>query len=156
LVPTVKAARRMIFRDKLVDLKNYGLSEHMAHEFLSDGWTRKVADWSFKWGGFRAFDHVGKNFGVNAAVEKMMRDARTPEGIMRLSDKFQRVFPEDFDKALGALKKGQVNEAVELMAFAELTSTQPLTSWELPQLYQRMPNGRVIYHLQTFSMRVMN
>lgn len=156
LVPSVRALRRQLTRDKLLDLKNFGLTEHVAHEFLSDGWTRKVADWSFKWGGFRAIDHIGKNFGLNAAVEKMFREAQTPEGILRLSDRFQRVFPDDFDKALGALKKGQVNEAVELMAFAELTRTQPITSWELPQFYHRMPNGRMIYHLQTFSLRVLN
>src|SRR5690606_8858444 len=25
-----------------------------------------------------------------------------------------------------------------------------------PQMYHRMPNGRMIYHLQTFSLRVLN
>ena len=53
LVPSVRALRRQLTRDKLLDLKNFGLTEHVAHEFLSDGWTRKVVDWSFKWGGFR-------------------------------------------------------------------------------------------------------
>jgi len=85
-----------------------------------------------------------------------MKDARTPEGQMRLADQYQRYFPDDYPKALAALKKGEINEAVELLAFTDLTKTQPLTQWELPQFYQKFPNGRVLYHLQTFSIRVMN
>lgn len=153
---SVKALRRQLMRDKIRKLDDFGLNEHVAHEFLSDGWTRKVSDWSFKWGGFRAIDATGKNFGINAAIERMMRDARTPEGQLKLSDKYQRFFPEEYPKALAALRKGEVNEAVELLAFTDLTKTQPLTQWELPQFYQKFPNGRVLYHLQTFSIRVMN
>ena len=153
---SVKALRRQFTRNKLRKLDDFGLNEHVAHEFLSDGWTRKVSDWSFKWGGFRAIDATGKNFGLNAAIERMMKDARTPEGQMRLADQYQRYFPDDYPKALAALKKGEINEAVELLAFTDLTKTQPLTQWELPQFYQKFPNGRVLYHLQTFSIRVMN
>ncbi len=153
---SVKALRRQFMRDKLRKLDDFGLNEHVAHEFLSDGWTRKVSDWSFKWGGFRAIDATGKNFGINASIEKMMREARTPEGQMKLSERYQRFFPEEYPKALSALKKGEINEAVELLAFTDLTKTQPLTQWELPQFYQKFPNGRVLYHLQTFSLRVLN
>lgn len=153
---SIKALRRQLMRDKIRKLDDFGLNEHVAHEFLSDGWTRKVSDWSFKWGGFRTIDATGKNFGINASIEKMMRDARTPEGQMRLSERYQRYFPEEYPKALSALKKGEVNEAVELLAFTDLTKTQPLTQWELPQFYQKFPNGRVLYHLQTFSLRVLN
>jgi len=153
---STKALFRQVFRKKQLDLSDFGLNEHVAHEFLSDNWTRKVSDWSFKWGGFRAVDATGKNFGLNASVDKMMRLAKTVEGERKLADQYQRYFPEDYNKALTALKKGQVNESVELLAFTDLTQTQPLTQWELPQYYHRFPNGRVLYHLQTFSIRVMN
>ncbi len=153
---STKALVRQAIRAKRLDLRNFGLNEHIGHEFLASGWTRKVADWSFKYGGFRTIDEVGKNFGLNASVERMLQDARSPKGIMRLADRYQRAFPEDFPKALAALKRGEVNESVELLAFTDLTRTQPLTSWELPQMYQRMPNGRLMYHLQTFSLRVLN
>src|SRR5690606_20478614 len=69
---------------------------------------------------------------------------------------YQRAFPEEFPKAMAALKKGEVNEAVELLAFTDLTRTQPLTGWELPQFYNADPRFRILYHLQTFSLRVMN
>lgn len=151
-----KALARQALRKKQLDLSNFGLNEHVAHEFLSDNWTRKVADWSFKWGGFRAIDAVGKNFGLNAAVDKMMRLAKSVEGERKLADQYQRYFPDEYKKALTALKKGEINEEVELLAFADLTQTQPLTQWELPQFYHKYPNGRVLYHLQTFSMRVLN
>lgn len=153
---SAKALFRQTFRKKQLDLSDFGLNEHVAHEFLSDNWTRKVSDWSFKWGGFRAIDATGKNFGLNAAVDKMMRLAKTVEGERKLADQYQRYFPAEYPKALAALKKGQVNEAVELLAFTDLTQTQPLTQWELPQFYHKFPNGRALYHLQTFSIRVMN
>lgn len=156
LVPTVKALRRLLFRDKIIDLKNFGLDEHLAHEFLSDNWTRRYANGSLKWSGFRAIDHLGKNFGLGAAVERMMIDARTPKGLLKLSDKFGREFPDLLKEAIPALKKGEVNEAVEVLAFSELTRTQPLTAWELPQFYHRMPNGRIVYQMQTFNLRVVN
>lgn len=153
---SAKALFKQAFRKKQLDLSDFGLNEHVAHEFLSDNWTRKVSDWSFKWGGFRAIDATGKNFGLNASVDKMMRLAKTVDGERKLADQYQRYFPEDYSKALTALKKGQVNESVELLAFTDLTQTQPLTQWELPQYYHKRPNGRVLYHLQTFSIRVMN
>lgn len=153
---SLKSLYKQISRNKYLDLSDLGLNEHIAHEFLSDDATRRFADWSFKWGGFRAIDATGKNFGLNAAISRMMRLAQTEQGVLKLADEFQRYFPDDFPKAITALKKGQVNEAVELMAFAELTRTQPLTGWELPQWYHANPNGRVLYHLQTFSLRVMN
>jgi RNA polymerase sigma factor (sigma-70 family) len=153
---SAKALFRQVFRKKQLDLSDFGLNEHVAHEFLSDNWTRKVSDWSFKWGGFRAIDATGKNFGLNSSVDKMMRLAKTVEGERKLADIYQRYFPEDYSKALTALKKGQINESVELLAFTDLTQTQPLTQWELPQYYHKFPNGRVLYHLQTFSIRVMN
>lgn len=153
---SIKALKRQFTRSKLRKLDDFGLNEHVAHEFLSDGWTRKLSDWSFKWGGFRAIDATGKNFGINASIERMMKDAQTPQGQMKLAERYQRYFPEEYPKALAALKKGEVNDAVELLAFTDLTKTQPLTQWELPQFYHKLPNGRVIYHLQTFSIRVMN
>lgn len=153
---SIKALWRQLTRDKFLDLSDLGLNEHVAHEFLSDDATRKFADWSFKWGGFRAVDATGKNFGLNASISRMMRQAQTQKGLLELADQYQRAFPEDFPKAVNALKKGEVNEAVELLAFTELTRTQPLTGWELPQWYHSNPNGRVLYHLQTFSLRVVN
>lgn len=156
LIPTIKTFRRMLFRDKIIDLKHFGLDDHVAHEFLSDNWTRKYADTSLKWSGFSAIDRVGKNFGLGAAVERMMIDAKSPKGLLRLSDRFGREFPDLLKEALPALKKGEVNEAVEVLAFSELSRTQPLTAWELPQYYHRMPNGRIVYQMQTFNLRVMN
>lgn len=157
----VLAATRMAFRKKRLDISDFGLTDHIAHDFISTDWMSKLTKQSLKWGGFRAVDETMKNLIINTQVERLSRQAKSESGQAAIKAEFDRYLPGTADSAIKALQKGEINDAVELLAYTRLTDMQPLTAWELPAYYHNFGGknkdlGRLLYHMQTYNMRVMN
>lgn len=152
----LETAIRLAVGKQFVRLKDFGLTEHMAHEYITEGWSGKLAKTALTVSGLRAIDHLGKVFGLNASIAKMMREAKSAKGRKALRERYGTYFPNEIEGVIKDLSERKVSDDAKLFAWADLTETQPLTAWELPQAYHHNPNMRILYHLQTFNLRALN
>jgi RNA polymerase sigma factor (sigma-70 family) len=151
---TMEAVVRVIGKRKYVDMKDFGLSDHIAEEFASTSKSAKALNQIFKWSLFKGVDEFGKDVALNAAVSRFGRLAKTDEGVNVIAQRYgEALMPEEFNQLLKDLRKGEVTDLVRSIAFAELSRTQPISRLELPQAYLDNPNGRVLYQFKTFMLK---
>lgn len=160
---SIETAIRLAINKPLVRLKDFGITEHMVHEYISEGLSSKVVKKSLLVSGMSLMDNAAKSFGLNAALIEYRNMVKSGvdgkpnvKGEARLREHFGGYFPDKIEKIISDLREGKITPDTELLAWTDLTDTQPLTAWELPQLYHHLPNGRIIYHLQTFNIRAGN
>ncbi len=142
---------------KFVSMKEFGLADHLAEEFVNTEGTAKFLRRVFKVGLFSQLDALGKNVGLNAAISKAASLTKTEGGIAKLHEKYGDVLqPQEFKQLVNDLQKGEVTDLVRSVAFAELSRTQPITRLEMPQAYLDNPNGRLLYQFKTFMLKQMD
>lgn len=56
-------------------------------------------------------------------------------------------------KALEALKKGEVTPETLQIAYNEVSDLQPISLSEMPEYYNKLPNGRVFWMLKSFTLK---
>lgn len=148
------ATVRSLTGRKIVSMKDFGLVDHIAEEFVSTSKSARALNKIFKFSLFSGVDAFGKNVALNAAVIRFGRLARSQNGIQQLTRKFEDVLgPGEIQQLVKDLQKGEATDLVRSVAFAELTRTQPVTRLELPQAYLDNPNGRLLYQYKTFMLK---
>lgn len=142
---------------KKIKMQDLGL-EDIAAELSDPRSTAKYLDKILTTTGFKRIDRLGKETNLNASFRKMQRLAQRGKG--KQFDKFiqeqKLVFEEgaELDNFLKALREGDTqNENVRLAVFNDLSEVQPISLSELPEQYLRMPNGRIIYMLKSFTLK---
>jgi RNA polymerase sigma factor (sigma-70 family) len=151
---TLQAVVRQLTGRKIVSMKDFGLSDHIAEEFVSTSRTTKFLNGAFKYGLFKHVDEMGKNTALNAAVIRAGRLAKSEKGIEVLGRRYAEALgPAEFKQWISDLQKGEKSDLVNQMAFAELSRTQPITRLELPQGYLDNPNGRMLYQFKSFMLK---
>ncbi len=157
LMPTLEAIVRSLTNRKLVDMKDFGLQDHITAELLGKGVTTKFLDRVFKLSGFTQIDQFGKNVALNAAVINAAKKTKTEKGIKELQDKWgEALQPGEMKQLINDLQKGEMSDIVMDMAFAELSRTQPVSRLELPPAYLNNPNGRILYSLKSFTIKQLD
>lgn len=160
ILPTLNAIARQLTGNKRTSVHEFGLAQHVAEEFVSTRATSKFVQRMFKYGGFSGVDELGKNTSLNAALSKFEGWSKTASGIAKLKDKYGEALGDEFPKLVDDLKKVRDGEKpsdlVNSLLFAELSRSQPITRLELPEQYLRMPNGRTMYWLHTFQMKMLD
>jgi len=139
-----------------VKMEDFGIVDHLAEEFAT---TRKSAAFlkgALKWSGFKAMDRLGKQSLINGSLLRHQKLATSEKGIAKIAKKYQKVFGEDFDQLVTDLKRGDMTENVKLLLFNELADVQPITLSEMPEMYLRLPNGRMMYMLKTFMLKQLD
>ncbi len=148
---------RTLTNRKYISMKEFGLVDHIAEEFVNKGKTAKYVNASFKYGLFTGIDTFGKNVGLNAAISKGIRLSKSDGGIKQLEDLYSKYLTVDEMKQLVKdYQKGEVTDLVQSIAFAELSRTQPITKMEMPVAYLNNPNGRTLYQYKTFMLKQMD
>lgn len=151
---TLEAVVRKLTGQKIVSMKDFGLVDHIAEEFVSTSKSAKFLKAAMKFGLFRAVDEFGKDIALNAAVIRFGRLAKTEGGIMKIAQKYERALgPAEFKQLITDLQKGERSDLVNSIAFAELSRTQPITRLELPQAYLDHPDGRLLYQFKSFMIK---
>lgn len=151
---TLDAIVRNVTGRKIVNMKDFGLSDHIAEEFVSTSKTAKALNKIFKYTLFKGIDEFGKDTALNASVIKNSRLARSEGGIQQLVSKYgEYLQPGEMEQLIKDLQKGEPTDLVRSIAFAELSRTQPITRLELPQAYLDHPNGRLLYQFKTFMLK---
>jgi hypothetical protein len=154
MIPTISAVIKSVTGRKLVDMKDFGLQDHITAELLGQGKTTKLLNTVFKYSMFTAVDQFGKNVALNAAVINAARQAKTAKGIAELEAKWgDALQPGELKQLVNDLQKGEITDLVRSVAFAELSRTQPISRLEMPPAYLNNPNGRMFYALKTFTIK---
>lgn len=151
---TLSAVVRKVTGKNIVSMKDFGLSDHIAEEFVSTSRTAKALNAIFKYTLFKGVDELGKDVALNAAIIRNSRLARSEGGIQKLVQKYGDFLqPGEMEQLIKDLQKGEATDLVRSIAFAELSRTQPITRLELPQAYLDHPNGRLLYQFKTFMLK---
>lgn len=160
VLPTITAVARQLSGKKNVNLRQLGLADHVAEEFNSTSKTSKVVRKAFKFGLFSGVDEFGKNTSLNAALSKFRRLVNSPAGLKELKRMYGEALGDEFPQLvqdIEATKKGEpASELLNTALFAELSRSQPISRIELPEMYLKMPNGRIMYWLHTFQLKMLD
>lgn len=136
--------------------KELGLMDNLIEEMASETKTRKILNFSLKYGGFAKVDELGKAVHLNAALAQGKRLTKSARGMRKLQAKWGTAFGDDFPQLVDDLRKGIKTSNTKTYVFAELADVQPITMLEMPEVYAKMPNGRLLYMLRTFQLKYFN
>lgn len=153
LRPTMEGVVRQLSGNRRVNMKDFGLADHISEEFVSTRKSAKFLNATFRLGLFTAVDKFGKNVSLEAALSKLQTQAKTVGGMRALERKYGEAFGEDFQTLAAELRSGKVGDQTRAALFSELSDMQPITRLEVPQAYLDMPNGRAVYMLKTFMLK---
>jgi len=106
-----------------------------------------------KYSGFKVIDMFAKGIGLNAALIKNQKLLATPEGISQFRAKYQAAFGDATGKLIEDLRAGRRTADTDFLAFNELSDMQPISKMEMPELYLKHPNGRLLYQLKTYMLK---
>lgn len=150
----LNATVRSVTGRKILNMKDFGLSDHIAEEFASTAKTAKALNKIFKYSLFKGVDEFGKDVALNAAILRFGKLAKTDKGVNEIARRYGSALqPDEMSQLIKDLQKGEATDLVRSIAFAELSRTQPITRLELPQAYLDNPNGRVLYQFKTFMIK---
>jgi|TARA_R110000851_G_scaffold148197_2_gene288535 hypothetical protein len=159
----MKGAYSALKPGKLLSAKDSGLLDNVAEEFASDTVIRRGVDTMFKYSGFRSIDALGKGALLNSSIYKAASQLKTGKGSKEFMNEWSAIFgANDAAKVASdfqAFNKGTLKEPTALMkdiAFIKLSKIQPVTLSEMPRGYLNNPNGRMMYMLQSFTLKHIN
>lgn len=155
LFPTIRAAIPGLrsSRSPTVTSKQQGLADTIAADFNDAGKVTKALNWVLEKTQFKRVDQFGKNVTMKAALSKWSSAVKSPSGIGKLKEKYGKAFPEDFDQLVIDLKNGVSTARTDLLAWHELTRTQPISAYEMPIGFLNNPDFRIAYSLKSFMLK---
>ena len=153
LVPTLQALTEKLVGSEKITPKQLGLVNHLAEELSGGHIAGKVLQNSLKYTGFAAIDLFAKGLGINAALIKAQRMARTPGGRAKLAERYGYAFENDLPQLIQDLATRANTPRTQRLAFEALSDIQPISRAELPQAYLEHPNGRLLYQLKTYMLK---
>lgn len=153
LTSTMKAVVRQLTGRKILDVKDFGLVDHISEEFAGQLKTTKYLNTLFKVSLFAQMDRFGKNTALNGAITKGRALASGERGVSVLSRKYGEMFGDDFSKLVSDLKAGKVSDITKEYAWLELSRTQPISRLEMPVAYLNNPNLRTFWWLKSFTLK---
>jgi hypothetical protein len=153
LTSTLQSVVRNLTGKRIIDIKDFGLVDHISEEFANQLKTTQYLNKFFKYSLFAGMDKFGKNTALNAAVIKAKSLASTDSGVLKLANKYQDMFGDDFTKLVSELKSGKVTDLTKEYAWLELSRTQPISRLEMPTAYLNNPNLRTFWWLKSFTLK---
>jgi len=156
LRPTLMALTAQVAGKEKVDMKDFGLTDHLSEEFVGTRNTAKALNKLFDLSQFSRIDRLGKNTLLNGAILNAERRVKTPEGLKKLREDWQGRFGDDFPQLVKDLQAGKTTELTKMMAFSQLSKVQPVSKLEMPQAYLNHPQGRILYMLKSFMLKQMD
>jgi hypothetical protein len=154
--PTMMAVVSELVGKSKVNMKDFGLIDHISEEFVSTRSTAKALNKVFDASFFSAIDRMGKNTILNGARINGQKMVKTPKGLKEFSNRWEKRFGDEFPQLVDDLQNGRKTELTDMYTFSTLSKIQPITKIELPQKYLDMPNGRIIYMLKSFMIKQMD
>jgi hypothetical protein len=144
-----------MFKTKDLKVIDIGL-ERAGQEFADVRKSSQVLDKLMGVSGFKMIDRLGKETIMNAALRNNFKLAQTPAGQKKIRQEWGKFYGDDMDTLISELKSGEVTELVKFHGWNEISNLQPVSSLELPQGYLENPNGRILYSLQSFTLKQLD
>ena len=144
-----------MFGKKLVKKELLGLTDAI-EEFVSTNGSKKILDWSLKWGGFKTVDRLGKETLLNASLNKYNSWSKSAKGQKKFTDQWGKYFGNETKQLMDDVANKKLTENVKLMLWHELSGVQPISLSEMPKKYLQHPDGRVLYMLRTFTIKQLD
>lgn len=144
LLNTIEGTARTLTGNARLNIKTYGLADHISEEFVNTRKTAQFQNKMFKYT-FAPFDSFGKNVSLETALVKMEKLSQTPKGVKELQAKFGEVYGDNFPEFIADLQKGKITELTKAPPFHELADMQPITRSNTSEWALNNPNGKAIY-----------
>lgn len=139
-----------MFGKKGVTIDDIGLRDTIIQELDN---SHKALEKLFRISGFKRIDKLGKEVFINSAFRKSNRNLQTEAGTARFRAKWKEFYGDDVEEIIADLRNGNVTDKVKFHLFNELSGIQPISLIEMPELYLRVPNGRIFYALKSFTLK---
>ncbi len=108
----------------------------------------------FKWTGLNRVDRLGKETFINGTYRSLVDEvAENPTAVER---RLSPIFGDETARVLEDIKSGDITENVKYLLFNELLDYQPIALSEVPIKYLEAPNGRVLYALKTYTLKLFD
>jgi len=144
---------KAIFTGKLTK-EDIGV-HNIAQEFSGDTNTSaKAVNAVFKMIGLEKIDRIGKEVLINSSLSRLRNEA-TKQG-EKLMPELIMIFGDEASQVLADLKNGVTSENVKYLLFSELCDFQPIALSEMPEYYLRGGNGRILYMLKSYTLKVLD
>ena len=144
-----------MFETKLVKLIDIGLENVLTKELGGDiSRTANALSKMLKGTGFAAVDRLGKETYINASLKKATSMVKSQKGEQAFRKRQGDIYGDELEGLVADLKAGTVTDNVKLYLFNELADIQPIALSEMPQVYLDNPNGRIMYMLKSFTLKM--
>jgi len=144
-----------MFGTKLVKLIDLGLENVLTKELGGDvSKTATALSKMLKGTGFATVDRLGKETYINASLKKATSLVKSKKGEQAFRKRQGKIYGDELEGLVTDLKAGNVTDNVKLYLFNELADIQPIALSEMPQGYLDSPNGRILYMLKSFTLKM--
>ncbi len=151
---TIEAAK-ILSTGKGISPKEFGLANHLIEETVSKRLTGQALSAVLKVNLLTTLDQLGMKQNLTASFLKNKRLAATPEGQAKLAEKWAPFYEGDFPALIRDLQRSTLNERgplTESLLYGELSDIRPTSRFEMPQLYNEHPNGRMLWQFKQFML----
>lgn len=128
--------------------------ERIAQEFSEGSKVQKALTKVFKLVGLNYMDRLGKQSLINVAYKKYKQQATRKKPTKKFLEAMNNIYGDEAGQTIDDLKNDRVTDNVKLLLFNELADYQPVSLSEMPQGYLRGGNGRVLYMLKTYTIKM--
>jgi len=144
-----------MFGTKLVKLIDLGLENVLTKELGGDvSKTATALSKMLQGTGFATVDRLGKETYINASLKKATSLVKSKKGEQAFRKRQGKIYGDELEGLVTDLKAGNVTDNVKLYLFNELADIQPIALSEMPQGYLDSPNGRILYMLKSFTLKM--
>lgn len=128
--------------------------ENIIQEFDGESTSSRAVRKVFRAVGLEYVDNIGKEVNVNAAYERLQAAAKanSPE----FQEQMRVTFGDQATTVRQELIDGVASENVKFLLFSELSDVQPISLAEMPVGYLNSGNGRVLYMLKTYTLKLID
>jgi hypothetical protein len=147
-------------------VNNLGMGKQFMGEVAAEGekgaaaMVDKTSSLLYKWTGVERMNDMGAEGLTNTALRfaRDMAKKGDEKSLNRLKNHVgtEGLSKAEFNALVKELKSGEMGEATELFGGRSLLAMQPKGASAMPQAFNDMPNGRVLYSMLSYMNRMHN
>lgn len=155
--PALAAITQKVSGKSQLSVKDYGLTDHIAEEFVSTVKSKRYVDRAMRLSGWSILDPLGKEVALNSSLIRGQNWAKSDKGVENLTKRYENAFGSDLPQLIKDLQSGKVTDLTKSMAFWDVIQHQPLTKLQKTEFATKNPNvGGLMYMFKSFMLSQAN
>lgn len=146
---TVKAA----LGKKVLKREDLGIDK-VAQEFSSSTVSSKVVNAIFKATGLEDITRFSQETLINASLNRLKQKVKTAD--RETMDKVVRIYGDEAEQFIKDVEADKITENVRLWTYNDIADINPISLSEMPRGYLDHPNGRVMYMLKSYTIKLLD